>query len=85
MTILEMNVFNTLQAIEEEKALANIEPNHTLVVRDCLIEKVKERIGGMEVLPFELEQALEHLEREEKVTMGNTINDKYVKIIFRTL
>lgn len=82
MTILEMNIYNTLQAIEEGNALASIEPSHTLVVRDRLLDKVKERIG-MEVTPTELYNALQCLYIEGKIEMGDTINDTYAKIIFQ--
>lgn len=41
MTILQMNIYHTLLAIEEEKAKANELPKHTLLVKDNLHERVE--------------------------------------------
>lgn len=84
MTILEMNIYNTLLAMEAEKALAGIEPHHTLVVRDNLLDRVKARIG-MEVARVELDNALHRLAADGRIVIGNTINDNYAKVIYRDL
>ena len=79
MTILEMNIYNTLLAVEAEKAERNIEPTHTLVIRDRLRERVTMAIS-MPVSEVELEASLQHLAKEGRINIGNTINDTYVAI-----
>lgn len=82
MTILEMNIYNTLLAIEAEKGMAGIEPAHTLLIGDKLLERVQQRCS-MPVTPNELVTALESLEIEGRIHLGNTIRDQYAQIIYR--
>lgn len=82
MTILEMNVYNTLLAIEAEKGMAGIEPAHTLLIADKLLERVQQRCS-MPVTPNELVEALENLASEGRIHLGDTIRDQYANIIYR--
>jgi uncharacterized FlaG/YvyC family protein len=84
MTILEMNIYNTLLAIEEKKALANIEPTHALLIKDNLHQRVQERIGAT-VSFAEFYKALQSLHNQMKIHLGDTIGDQYVKVVYREI
>ena len=84
MTILEQQVYNVVAAIEAEKMVHNIHLQFALLVADRVAERVDEAMG-MDNHPSEIKSALLSLEQQGYIRMGNTINDKYVKIIFQTL
>ena len=84
MTILEANIYTTLDFIEAEKALANIEPSNTLLIKDKLLERATERIGHS-ISSDELHTTLLALQAQGRIHMGNTLNDKYIKIIYREI
>lgn len=82
MTILQMNIYHTLLAIEEEKAKANELPKHTLLVKDNLHERVEQRIG-YNVSFGEFYKALQQLFWDGRVHLGDTATDQYVKVVYR--
>ena len=87
MTILEKYVYDTLLDVEAEKAKWNIEPIHTLVRGNNLLQKVQELLG-MYVAPKELDAALVSMATEGYIKMGETINDVYAEVVhkeFRSL
>lgn len=84
MTILEMNIYNTLLAIEAEKGMAGIEPNITLLLQDNLYERVQERIG-QPIMRGEFYRSLQALSNEGHIHLGDTIKDQYAKIIYREI
>ena len=84
MTILEMNIYNTLLAIEEEKALANIEPTHALVIQDSLQERVETHMGQT-MTWGEFYKALQSLANDGYIHLGDTIRDQFAKVIYREI
>ena len=84
MTILEMNIYNTLLAIEEEKDLANIEPTHALVIQDSLQERVEIRMGQT-MTWNEFYKALKSLANDGYIHLGDTIRDQFAKVIYREI
>lgn len=84
MTILEMNIYNTLLEIEAEKAMNNIEPILVLLIGDNLYERVQQRIG-QPVTWREFTKGLHALANECKIHLGDTPTDQYAKIIYREI
>ena len=85
MTILEMNIYHTLIAIEEEKARAGISPCHALLIGDNLQERVEQRMG-QEVTFSEFYRALQNLSRcRHKIHLGDTSTDMYAKVLYREI
>ena len=74
-----MNIYNTLQRLEAEKAEQNIEPTHTLLIRDRLRENVESAIS-MPVSELELRACLHNLAQEGKINIGQVMNDIYIAI-----
>lgn len=84
MTILEMNIYNTLLAIEAEKALADIEPTHALVIQDNLQERVEIRMGTP-IKFSDFYKALNQLYWSGKIQKGDTATDEYVSIVYKDI
>lgn len=84
MTILDMNLYNTLLEIENEKIKANIEPVHTLIFCDNLHDRVSQAIG-LPVSHAELMASLAHLALEGRIHLGETSQDRYAKIIYKEI
>lgn len=58
-------VLQMLTMVSEEKKLAGIGPDH--VTMSNLVDSIK--------------QSLNHLYREKKIRVGDTLNDKYITIL----
>lgn len=84
MTILEMNIYNTLLAVEAEKAERNIEPIHSLLIQDRLQERVEERIG-QPITHTEFYHALQSLHHQCKIHLGDTPRDQYAKVVYHEI
>lgn len=84
MTILEMNIYNTIAAIEEEKANTRVLPRCVLLIRDKLQERVEQRMGSP-VKFSDFYKALNQLYWSGKIQKGDTATDEYVQIVYKEI
>lgn len=84
MTILETNIYRTLLDVEKEKVLAGIEPTHTLLIKDRLHERVQQRMSQT-ISWSDFYRALQNLDFNCKIHLGDTTTDQYAKIIYREI
>lgn len=76
-----MNILRTLIDIEEEKAKARIVPIHTLIIADNLQSKVEERVGK-EITFSDFYKAIQRLDFDGRIHLGDTPTDQYCKVIY---
>jgi hypothetical protein len=82
MNILQIAIYNELLDIEAENAMANREPSHALLIRDKVHERVEKRLG-YELAWSEFYKALQMLDLECKIRLGDTIRDQYAAIVYK--
>lgn len=84
MTILEMNIYHTIVAIEEEKSKTGVLPRCVLLLRDNLQERVEQRMGAP-IKFSDFYKALNQLSWSGKIQKGDTATDEYVSIVYKDI
>lgn len=82
MNILQMAIYNELLDIEAENVKAHREPTHALLIRDKVWERVEQRLG-YELAWSDFYKALQMLDLESKIRLGDTIRDQYAAIVYK--
>ena len=70
---LSERVYEAIREIEREKIVSNIFPYHALLIKD-LCEKLK-------IPTVDIYWACVELYKQGMITGGNTVNDKYFKVL----